>query len=95
MKITNHVSQTIPAVEKDGEKYPADVTTNGWFFDPDSGDKIIGKYLFGKTIEVTSDNLKFNIGDLSSPIQSTTGIPADNSSYILIGIGVAAAVAIV
>ena len=95
MKITSHVSQTIPAVEKDGEKYPADVTTNGWFFDPDSGDKIIGKYLFGRTIDVTSDNLKFDIGDLASPIQTTTGVPIDNSSYILIGIGVAAAVAIV
>ena len=94
MKITSYRSQTIPAIEKDGVKYPSDVTKNGWFFDPDSGDKIIGKYLFGKTIEVTGDNLKFNIGDLSSPIQ-TTGISADNSSYILIGIGVAAAVAIV
>lgn len=94
MKITGHASQVIPTVEKDGEKFPSDVTTNGWFFDPDSGDKIIGKYLFGKTVEATSNDLKFNIGDLSSPIE-TTVIPADNSLYILIGIGIAAAVAIV
>lgn len=95
MKITSHGSQTIPAVEKDGEKYPSDLTLNGWFFDPDSGDKIIGKYLFGKTTEVTSDNLKFSVGDLSSPIQPVAGIPSDSSPYILIGIGIAAAVAIV
>jgi len=94
VKITSHKSQIIPIVEKDGEKYPSDVTKNGWLFDPDSGDKIIGKYLFGKTVEVTSSDLKFNIGDSSSQIE-TSGIPADNSLYILVGIGIAAAVAIV
>lgn len=94
MKISSHGSQIIPTVEKDGEKYPSDVTKNGWLFDPDSGDKIIGKYLFGKTVEVTSSDLKFNIGDSSSQIE-TDGIPADNSLYILVGIGIAAAVAII
>ncbi len=94
MKITSHGGQAIPAVEKDGVKYPSDVTLNGWFFDPDSGNTIIGKYLFGKTNEVTSDNLKFNIGDLSSAMQPKSGIPTDNSPYILVGIGIAAAVAI-
>ena len=94
IKITSYSSQTIPSVEKDGEKYPSDITKNGWFFDPDSGDKIIGKYLFGKTVEVASNDLQFNIGELSSPIE-TAAIPADNSLYILIGIGIAAAVAIV
>jgi len=94
MKITSHQSPTIPTIEKDGEKYPSDIAKNGWFFDPDSGDKIIGKYLFGKTVEATSDDLQFNVGDLSSPIE-TTRIPTDNSIYVLIGIGIAAAVAIV
>ncbi|MGI0010771.1 MAG: hypothetical protein ACREAE_05170, partial [Nitrosopumilaceae archaeon] len=69
MKITSHGSQTIPTIEKDGEKYPSDVTKNGWLFNPDSGYKIIGKYLFGKTVEATSSDLKFNIGD-SSAIQT-------------------------
>ena len=94
IKITSHTSQTIPIVEKDGEKYPSDITKNGWFFDPDAGDKIIGKYLFGKTVEVANNDLQFNIGDLSSPIE-TAAIPADSSLYILIGIGIAAAVTIV
>ena len=94
IEITSYPSQIIPIVEKDGEKYPSDITKNGWFFDPDSGDKIIGKYLFGKTVEVASNDLQFNIGELSSPIETAT-IPADNSLYILIGIVIAAAVAIV
>lgn len=94
MKIASHGSQIIPTVEKDGEKYPSDVTKNGWLFDPDSGDKIVGKYLFGKTVEAVSNDLKFNIVDSSSQIE-TSGISADNSLYILVGIGIAAAVAII
>ena len=94
MRISGHGSQTIPTVEKDGEVYPSDLTKNGWLFDPASGNKIVAKYLFGKTAEVTSNDLKFNIGDLSST-DTAIEIPADNSLYILIGIGIAAAVAIV
>ena len=95
IKIISHGGQTIPTVEKDGEMYPSDLTKNGWLFDPDSGDQIIGKYLFGETVEVTNPDLKFSVGDLSSPVQTATGIHADNSLYILIGIGIGAGVAIV
>ena len=94
MRISGHGSQTIPTVEKDGEVYPSDLTKNGWLFDPASGNKIVAKYLFGKTVEVTSNDLKFNIGD-SSSTDTAIEIPADNSLYILIGIGIAAVVAIV
>ena len=89
MKVTSHGSDLIPTTEKDGEKYPSDLTKNGWLFDPDSGDKIVGKYLFGKTFEVNKNDLKLTIGN---SIQS--GPPIDNSLYILGGITIAAAVAI-
>jgi len=89
MKVTSHSSDLIPTIEKDGEKYPSDLTKNGWLFDPDSGDQIVGKYLFGKTFEVNKNDLKLTI---SNPIQS--GPPIDNSLYILGGIAVAAVVAI-
>jgi len=89
MKVTSHSSDLIPTIEKDGEKYPSDLTKNGWLFDPDSGDQIVGKYLFGKTFEVNKNDLKLTI---SNSIQS--GPPIDNSLYILGGIAVAAAVAI-
>lgn len=89
MKVTSHGSDLIPTTEKDGEKYPSDLTKNGWLFDPDSGDKIVGKYLFGKTFEVNKNDLKLTIGN---SIQS--GPPIDNSLYILSGITIAAAVAI-
>ena len=89
IKVTSHSSDLIPTIEKDGEKYPSDLTKNGWLFDPDSGDQIVGKYLFGKTFEVNKNDLKLT---LSNSIQS--GLPIDNSLYILGGIAVAAAVAI-
>jgi hypothetical protein len=89
MKVTSHSSDLIPTIEKDGEKYPSDLTKNGWLFDPDSGDQIVGKYLFGKTFEVNKNDLKLTIGN---SIQS--GPPIDNSLYILSGITIAAAVAI-
>jgi len=89
IKVTSHSSDLIPTIEKDGEKYPSDLTKNGWLFDPDSGDQIVGKYLFGKTFEVNKNDLKLT---LSNSIQS--GLPIDNSLYILGGISVVAAVAI-
>ena len=89
IKVTSHSSDLIPTIEKDGEKYPSDLTKNGWLFDPDSGDQIVGKYLFGKTFEVNKNDLKLTI---SNSIQS--GPPIDNSLYILGGIAMAAAVAI-
>jgi hypothetical protein len=95
IRITNYGSQVIPTVEKDGLVYPSDVTKNGWLFDPASGNAIVVKYLFGKTIEVTKNDLKFNIADTTLPAEKITETPTGSSVYILIGIGVAAAVAIV
>lgn len=85
MKVTGHGSDLIPTTEKDGEKYPSDLTKNGWLFDPDSGDMVVGKYLFGKTFEVSKNDLKLTIGNST---QSET--PVDNSLYILAGIAIAA-----
>ncbi|MGQ0794975.1 MAG: hypothetical protein ACT4N5_02165 [Nitrosopumilaceae archaeon] len=91
IKVTKHGSQNVPTIEKDGETYPSDLTQNGWFFDPDSGETIIGKYLFGQTSKASDNELMVTIGDLSESIVVNQ---PDNSFYILIGIGIAAAVAI-
>ncbi|MGQ0639020.1 MAG: hypothetical protein ACT4N1_06705 [Nitrososphaerota archaeon] len=89
MRVTGHGSNLIPTIEKDGEKYPSDLTKNGWLFDPDSGDIIVGKYLFGKTFEANKNDLKLTI---SNSMQSETTV--DNSLYILAGIAIVAVVAI-
>lgn len=96
IKVTSHGSELVPALEKDGEKTPTDLTKNGWLFDPQSGNKIIGKYLFGKTTEVTKNDLKFTIEQDNSQKGTEGKIDVNNDSiYVLIGIGVAASVAIV
>ena len=95
IRIASYGSQVIPTVEKDGEVYPSDIAKNGWLFDPASGNTIVAKYLFGKTVEVTKNDLKFNIANTTLLTEKITETPTDNSVYILIGIGVAAAVAIV
>ncbi|MBI5377685.1 MAG: hypothetical protein HZA82_03585, partial [Thaumarchaeota archaeon] len=87
--------QVIPTIEKDGEVYPSDIAKNGWLFDPASGNTVVAKYLFGKTVEVTKNDLKFNIANTTLSTEKITETPTDNSVYILIGIGVAAAVTIV
>ena len=96
IRIASYGSQVVPTVEKDGQVYPSDIAKNGWLFDPASGNTVVAKYLFGKTVEVTKDDLKFNIANTTAlSTEKITEIPTDNSAYILIGIGVAAAVAIV
>ncbi len=91
MTVTGHTNNIVPTIERDGEKYPSELTKNGWLFDPEAGDRIVAKYLFGETYEVSKNNLKFTIGTGNEPQPKTTN---DNSVYILVGIGATAAVAI-
>ncbi len=88
MKITAHGGNLVPTVEEGGEKLPSDLTKNGWLFDPDASDRIVGKYLFGKTFQVNKNDLKLTIGDSSSKIEPSN----NNLLYIIIGVAVAAAV---
>ena len=53
----------------DNEKIPTDVTKEGWIFDPQEGQRIQGKYIFGEETSVNKEKLKFSIGD-EQPIES-------------------------
>jgi hypothetical protein len=52
----------IPTQIIDNEKIPTDITKKGWVFDPEEGERIQGKYIFGKETSVESDELKFSLG---------------------------------
>ena len=54
-------TKIVPDVFRDGERLP-EFTTDGWFFDHSSGQKIEATYLFGKTFSVGKNNLVFTIG---------------------------------
>ncbi len=52
----------IPSQVVGGEKIPTDLTVDGWIFDPESGNKIDGKYLFGEKFSVSKNELLFTLG---------------------------------
>lgn len=70
----------------DGEKIPIDITKSGWVFDPDSGKRIQGKYLFGKETQLKKNQLQFLVVPLTNgqipDIQKTKS----DDSLIIIGV---------
>ncbi len=52
----------VPTQIIDGEKIPIEITEQGWIFDPEEGQKIQGKYIFGEKTSVNKDELKFSLG---------------------------------
>ena len=72
----------------DGIQIPLDITKEGWVFDPQKGEKIQGKYIFGESKSINEDDLKFSliIDDLQSKqIESdNSAIKLDESTSIVI-----------
>ena len=54
-------SKNIFAQIIDDVKFPTEVTKKGWIFDPQEGQKIQGKYIFGEDIMITENDLKFSL----------------------------------
>lgn len=52
----------VPTQIIDNEKIPTDVTKKGWVFDPEEGQLIQGKYIFGEDTSVNKEELKFSLG---------------------------------
>ncbi|MDR3782214.1 MAG: hypothetical protein P4K92_02745 [Candidatus Nitrosotalea sp.] len=104
--VTDHGGNLSPTTIKDGQKFPSDLTKEGWIIDPESGQKVNAIYLFGKTTSITSDQSLLVLG--SGPLQeqstqtNTTVTPItppvkssnDYSTYALIGIIAAGAAAV-
>ena len=62
-EISNIKGNIIPTQIIDNEKIPTDITNEGWIFDPQEGQMIQGKYIFGEEISVNKEKLKFSIED--------------------------------
>jgi len=60
--ISNVKGNIVPSQIIDGEKIPTDVTKNGWIFDPQEGQMIQGKYIFGEESSINKEDLKFSLG---------------------------------
>lgn len=97
LKVNNINTKIVPVVIRDGEPFPEELTTDGWFFNPASGDKIDATYLFGKKMSIGKNDLIFTVG--TSEGSNDNGIiiqpnPSEIDSFqivILVGIIIAAA----
>jgi hypothetical protein len=104
--VTNHGGDLAPTTIKNGQKFPVDLTKEGWIIDPEAGQKISAIYLFGKTTSITNDQSSLTLGSASAqvqPTQNNTTVPVivppvkssnDYSIFVLIGIIAAGAVAV-
>lgn len=91
--LSNIKGNFVPTQLVDGEKIPTDLTKQGWVFDPEQGERIQGKYIFGEKSSVNANILQFTIGEEKTPSAPQTTV--DESIVILVIIiigGVAAAV---
>lgn len=104
ISITNHGGDLAPSTNKEGQKFPTDLTKSGWIIDPDYGQKVSAVYLFGKDTSVTNDQAFLTLGN-TIPTDNTPGqdnstspppVPKtyDYSIYVLIGIVAAGGAAV-
>ena len=61
--ISNVKGNIVPTQIIDNEKIPTDITKEGWIFDPQEGQRIQGKYIFGEETSVSKEKLKFSVGN--------------------------------
>jgi len=73
-----------------GEKIPTDITKKGWVFDPQEGERIQGKYIFGKDTTVDKNELEFSLGGEQLQIEQQGKIKFDESTMIVIIITIVA-----
>ena len=71
----------IPTQIIDDMKMPTEITKKGWIFDPEEGQQIQGKYIFGESVSINENELKFSLGGNS--IQSKE-IEFDESIIVVI-----------
>ncbi len=80
----------IPAEIIGGEKIPKDLSIKGWIFDPESGNVIDGKYLFGKDVSVNKNDLVFSLDSASIKKVNSNDVPTLDELIIVIIIVIAA-----
>ena len=85
--ISNIKGNVIPTQIIDNEKIPTIITKEGWIFDPEEGQRIQGKYIFGEEKSVNKEKLEFSLGN--EQLQSKE-IEFDESIVVVIIISIVA-----
>jgi len=77
----------IPTQIIDNEKIPTDISKEGWIFDPEEGQRIQGKYIFGEKASVNKEELKFSLGGTQLQVKK---VEFDESIVVVIIITIVA-----
>ena len=96
LKVNDVNTKIVPDIIRDGERFP-EFTTDGWFFDQSSGEKIEATYLFGKKSSIGKNELVFtvvSINDTSSNgINISSNLDGIDSFQIVLLVGIVMAAA--
>ncbi len=80
----------IPTQIIDDEKIPTDISKEGWIFDPEEGQRIQGKYIFGEKVSVNKEELKFSLGGVQLQTVKSEKVEFDESVVVVIIITIVA-----
>jgi hypothetical protein len=72
----------IPTQNIDGIEMPTEFTTEGWIFDPNKGEQIQGKFIFGERDSINADELEFSLGGDNMKYEQTE----TDESIMVVGI---------
>jgi len=84
----------VPTQIIDNEMIPTDITKKGWVFDPQEGQRIQGKYIFGEETSVNKEELKFSLGGTQLQTIQPKTMEFDESIIVVIITIVAIAAAV-
>jgi len=61
-----------------------DISKEGWIFDPEEGQRIQGKYIFGEKVSVSKEELKFSLGGTELQAIQSKKVEFDESIAVVI-----------
>ncbi len=82
MNVSDVRGNIIPTQMIDGIEIPIEITKKGWIFDPQKGEQIQGKYIFGESTSINENELKFSLG--GNNLQYKEEIKSDESITVVI-----------
>jgi len=80
--VSNVKGNIIPTQNIDGIEMPTEFTTEGWVFDPQKGEQIQGKFIFGERDSINEEELHFSLGGDNIKYEE----PETDESIIVVGI---------
>ena len=87
--VSNIQGNIIPTQIIQNEKIPTTISEPGWIFDPEEGQRIQGKYIFGEETIIDKETLEFTLGDVQIE-QPVTNMEVDESIVIVVIISIIA-----